>query len=213
MVSLRDHHEAIIDRELWDAVQLELQRRSRRGTPGTDNRYLFSGKIRCGECGAAFVSRPRVRKDGTICRRWSCRTAAAEGSRRPDRSGHEIGCAVGWTLRDEQAIDILQQTIGALEIDRDRLVRELTKILLSAVQAEQGGGPEGELSALREMVSRRAAAILDGQTDSEALFRTLLDHMTVRQGGRVEVHLRLLPQKWTFLLERRSGSQEEAGAL
>ena len=46
-ICLRNHHEPIIDRELWDTVQAELSRRNRHGELGMGhgNRYLFSGKI------------------------------------------------------------------------------------------------------------------------------------------------------------------------
>ena len=58
MVEILNHHEPIIDRELWDIVQAELDRRNPHGelSFGHSNRCLFSGKIKCGECGAIFVS-------------------------------------------------------------------------------------------------------------------------------------------------------------
>ena len=49
MITLTDHHEPIIDRELWDLVQSELKRRNLHGDPaaGHANRYIYSGKIKC----------------------------------------------------------------------------------------------------------------------------------------------------------------------
>ena len=70
-VCLKNHHAPIIDRELWDIVQAELTRRNRHGEKGTGhgNRYLFSGKIRCGCCSGIFVARTQ-RKGGD--RKWGC---------------------------------------------------------------------------------------------------------------------------------------------
>ena len=66
MVCLSNHHEPIIDRDLWNLTQDELKKRNRHGdASGHSNRYLFSGKIRCGMCGARFVSRKKKRKDGS----------------------------------------------------------------------------------------------------------------------------------------------------
>ena len=81
MVELQDHHEPIIDRELWNVVQAELARRNPHGEQpfGHSNRYIFSGKIKCGECGASFVSRKKKRKDGSVYDRMSGKQYTAEG--------------------------------------------------------------------------------------------------------------------------------------
>lgn len=65
LICLTDHHEPIISRELWNRVQSELSRRNRHGQIGFGhgNRYLFSGKIRCGLCGKSFFSRDITREE------------------------------------------------------------------------------------------------------------------------------------------------------
>lgn len=66
-IYIKDHHEAIIDRDLWNRTQAELKRRS----PSADqrsrhsNHYWCSGKICCGECGSRFVSRTKKLTTGT----------------------------------------------------------------------------------------------------------------------------------------------------
>ena len=60
LVCLEDHHEAIIDRELWNLVQSEIARRDRHEETGQghSNRYALSGKLKlpaiavCGPFGA-----------------------------------------------------------------------------------------------------------------------------------------------------------------
>ena len=81
-VFLKDHHEPIIARELWEEAQREISRRDIDGKYGTGhgNRYPLSGKIKCSECGQSFVSRSRRRKDGSRYKAWRCGTATAEGS-------------------------------------------------------------------------------------------------------------------------------------
>ena len=71
LVMIRNHHEPIVSRELWDLVQAEMEKRDLHGASvsGHSNRFLFSGKIQCGVCGASFVSRQRKRKDGSSYRR------------------------------------------------------------------------------------------------------------------------------------------------
>jgi len=56
---MKDHHEAIISREDFEAANTVIERNGMekgivRGETKYLNRYAFSGKILCGECGAAF---------------------------------------------------------------------------------------------------------------------------------------------------------------
>lgn len=164
-IVLHGHHEPIVDRELWEAAQLELRRRNRRNPQGGGhaNRYLFSGKIRCGECGGTFVSRKRYRSDGTSSRRWGCAAAVAAGRRRLDAQGGAVGCDVGMLLRDELALDILKQTLGALPLDREALIQSVTQIALEAVRTEWGSAPggAGELAEQVRRLARKREDVLD----------------------------------------------------
>ena len=268
MVVIRNHHEPIISRELWDIVQSELKKRDRKGDygGGHSNRYVFSGKIKCGECGASFVSRKKNRKDGTSYRRWGCFTATTEGNRHEDIQGNEVGCDIGKMLRDELAMDILKQSLASLQMDVDGIIQNVTDIAMEAIRAEEGqetDRPETleyqieqltekkadvldaffsrqitkdemklvnerydrELDALRARldaahsregvayepedlrkdVERQITAIVRGKTDSETFYKNLLNHMVVHKDRRVEVYLKLLPQKWTFILENLRG--------
>ena len=109
-VCLTDHHEPIIDRELWNKVQAELIRRNRHGqlAIGHGNRYVFSGKIRCSQCGSAFVARKKQYQNGTVSKKWGCFIATIEGSSRIDPMGNNIGCSIGLMLRDDFATEILK---------------------------------------------------------------------------------------------------------
>ena len=268
MVVIRNHHEPIISRELWDIVQSELKKRDRKGDygGGHSNRYVFSGKIKCGECGASFVSRKKNRKDGTSYRRWGCFTATTEGNRHEDIQGNEVGCDIGKMLRDELAMDILKQSLASLQMDVDGIIQNVTDIAMEAIRAEEGqetDRPETleyqieqltekkadvldaffsrqitkdemklvnerydrELDALRARldaahsregvayepedlrkdVERQITAIVRGKTDSETFYKNLLNHMVVHKDRRVEVYLKLLPQKWTLFLENLRG--------
>lgn len=48
---------AIVDRDIWDAVQTKLaaNKRDKAGRPNTVRNYPLKGKVFCGECGAALV--------------------------------------------------------------------------------------------------------------------------------------------------------------
>ena len=165
LVIIRDHHQPIIGRELWGVVQEELKKRNRNGALGAghSNRYIFSGKIKCGECGASFVSRQRKRKDGSLSRRWSCYSAVNEGGVHVDSQGNRVGCDVRMALRDEVAMDMLRQALRTLRLDAGGLIDSVTAIALEAIRAgEQSGGERRESLELRlEQLNRKREAALD----------------------------------------------------
>lgn len=162
LVVLRDHHVPIVSRELWNLVQEEIKRRSRRNSAATghSNRYIFSGKIRCAECGAHFISRVKYRKDGTACRRWCCSTAAREGKRKHNSPG---GCDVGRQIRDELALQMLCCAIQSLH-PGSRFVQNLTALIGRAGESSRDnpGKLQFRANQIRKKKSDAVDAFLSG---------------------------------------------------
>ena len=158
LVVLREHHEPIISRELWDAAQRELQRRSRGQGSGHGNRYLFSGKIRCGLCGASFVSRFR----GDL-HRWACASAVRQ----------KDGCAIGKLIRNDDAIEMLRTALTSLSLDPEMMARSILN------RTMEGGDPV-RLRRRREALLRKREAALDafcaGDLTREELHRRKADY-------------------------------------
>lgn len=134
-IHIENHHEPIIDRDLWNLVQEELEKRNLHGSygKGHSNRYVFSGKIKCGECGASFVSRQRKRKDGSTYKRWGCFTAANEGRVHRDSQGNEVGCDIGRQIRDELAMDMLKQSLNTIPMDQKWIINNVVSIAMDAI--------------------------------------------------------------------------------
>lgn len=57
LITIRDHHEGIISREMWDATLAEMFRRSQKSREGRKHSrtYWFSGKLVCGKCGYSYI--------------------------------------------------------------------------------------------------------------------------------------------------------------
>jgi DNA invertase Pin-like site-specific DNA recombinase len=74
LVVIRDHHEAIVSREMFMRVQEELMRRAtlRQKKVRHSGAYSLSGKVICGECGSIMVARSKPRKDGSRYLAWRC---------------------------------------------------------------------------------------------------------------------------------------------
>ncbi len=64
------NHEAIISPEVFEMVQQELERRNKRGR--RSGVHLFSGKIRCGECGSWYGSKTWHSTDKYKKTIWQC---------------------------------------------------------------------------------------------------------------------------------------------
>ena len=165
MLKISNHHEPIIDRELWNIVQAELSRRNphREQSSGHSNRYIFSGKIKCGECGASFVSRKKKRRDGSVCKRWGCYNAAVNGRRHTDNQGCEVGCSIGKMLLDDLALDMMKQIINALDLDRKRIIENLTAMAVEALRAVERESTDiaGKLEQEMKQLIKKKADVLD----------------------------------------------------
>lgn len=127
LIILENHHPPIVSRPLWDLVQSEILRRRRCGTTGHghSNRYLFSGKILCGECGCTFISRIKKRSNGSSYRRWACQNAVKYGATK--KGG--LGCDVGKVIPDYLATEMLLMAIKSIPMDRHLLIRETIRFI------------------------------------------------------------------------------------
>lgn len=146
LIRIKDHHEPIVSRALWQLTQERLQRNNKHneGTWGHSNRYVFSGKIKCGECGAGFVGRFQYRKDGTKIRRWSCATAVGSGA---------AACNVGKLVRDDDAVQMLKSAVKSLPLDTEWVIQNVTALALDAIRAGEEG-MEKDPARLRSEIDR-----------------------------------------------------------
>lgn len=126
MVYLKDHHEPIIDRELWNRTQAELLKRS----PSEDakskhsNRYWCSGKLYCGLCGKRYVSRTKKLKNGTVYKAWRCYAAANHGARKLSSFGEQIGCDNG-SINEKTLLTCMHYCICKLQANQKELKQEI----------------------------------------------------------------------------------------
>lgn len=188
LVIIQNHHEPIVSRELWNLVQKEIKRRNRNNhaATGHSNRYIFSGKMKCGECGASFVSRVKTRKDGSSYRRWGCFTAAKHGKRKVDVHENELGCDVGKQLRDDLAADMLKNAIQRLPVDFKWIIQNVTALAANAIQSSNIGteNPDKLMRQIEQFKEKKSNAIdcfLSGILTKEEL-----QQMKCRYDGELE---------------------------
>ena len=161
-VTIENHHEPIISREVWNIAQCRLQQNNKHGEGdgGHSNRYVFSGKIKCGECGSSFVGRFKYLKDGTKIRRWSCGTATNEGT---------TACDVGKLVRDDDAMQMLRTAIRSLPMDAKAIINNVTTLALEAIlDGEIGTGDDPQrLDFEIARVQQKKEAVMDSYFSGE----------------------------------------------
>lgn len=126
MVYLKDHHEPIIDRDLWNRTQEELIRRApkTKNQSGHSSRYWCSGKLYCGMCGQRYVSRTKKLKNGTTYKAWRCYAAANHGQHKVTDDGETVGCDNG-SINNQALLTCMHYCLSKLPIDTEELKKEI----------------------------------------------------------------------------------------
>ena len=123
-------HEAIVDREVWDAVQVRLRTNGQRGTPGSPNKYghLLRGILFCGACGSAMQSTYARRGDRT----WSyyvCGRMQQEGASTCPGSRVAVGELEAFVVARIRQVGIdpalVREAIAAARREREARLPEL----------------------------------------------------------------------------------------
>lgn len=167
-VIIKDHHEPIISRELFDKANriLDAKSLSQEGKAKHSNRYPFSGKIKCGRCGASYVARYKTRKDGSRYKAWRCYEAANHGRPHIDKAGNKKGCS-GESIRNEDAIYLLYLVCKELKINRQKVVDNLTKTIDAVMRIDLTGTSTSALSEKIEEAKKKRTGLIDLYTSGD----------------------------------------------
>lgn len=175
-------HDAIIDQEVWDAVQHQLQHNTRNGggAPGVKSGSLLQGLLRCGVCGTAMTTHAACKGNrqyrSYVCQRYQKEgSAACPGSRVPVRELEQF----------------VVEKIKAIGKD-PRLVGETAKAATKGLHAKKPEldkelrRPQKQRERLECEKSNLVGAVADGGKGAEALLPRL---------GEVESKLQQLQRR------------------
>lgn len=167
-VIIKDHHEPIISRELFDKANriLDAKSLSQEGKAKHSNRYPFSGKIKCGKCGASYVARYKTRKDGSKYKAWRCFEGAKHGSPHVDKAGNQVGCS-GTSIRNEEAIHIMYLVCKQLELDRQKISDNLIKTINKVISMDMTGADTDALAEKIEAAKKKRTDLIDLYTSGD----------------------------------------------
>lgn len=133
-VIIKDHHEPIVSRELFEKANRILDEKSltQEGKAKHSNRYPFSGKIKCGCCGSSYVARYKNRKNGTRYKAWRCYKSATQGSPHTDKAGNPLGCS-NPSIRNEDAVHIMYLVTRSLQLEEIKITANLLSVIQSVL--------------------------------------------------------------------------------
>ena len=126
LITVHNHHEGIISREVWDAVQEERRRRGWLTREGKKHSHSFwlSGKMVCGKCGYSFNLSGSSQKPVSQLR---CRNRALYGKEiHVAMNGELIGCDAH-TVDERVVYKSIQTILGQLSDLRDELEEQMHK--------------------------------------------------------------------------------------
>ena len=133
-VIIKDHHEPIVSRELFEKANRILDEKSltQEGKAKHSNRYPFSGKIKCGCCGSSYVARYKNRNNGTLYKAWRCYKSATQGSPHTDKAGNPLGCS-NPSIRNEDAVHIMYLVTRSLQLEEKKITANLLSVIQSVL--------------------------------------------------------------------------------
>ncbi len=92
LITIKNHHDGIISREIWDLAQKQIFERGQLSREGRkySKHYWFSSKVFCGKCGYSYNVSGQTSREKRPLR---CVNRAKYGSTpRVDANGAEVGC-------------------------------------------------------------------------------------------------------------------------
>lgn len=199
---VENSHPAIISREEFDMVQIELKRRKEiMGCSDTNqgrysSKYPFSKKIVCGECGA-FYRRHAQYIQGKYTPTWVCATHKLKGNNVCSQT------YIKESDLERAFVKTLQSLVGEFQTVRTTLKTNIVSSIDSSVAEELDailGAIEQKQSEMLELLrAKRSGSISDAEYN--------------RRGSEIEIQINSLNHKKEALTERECTSKMETQRL
>ncbi len=215
MYLIQNHHEGIIDRETYDAVQLEFARRNARESPSKKNastgrscytsKYALSERLVCGECGTLY-RRCTWSRNGKKRIVWRCVSRLDYGTKY---------CHDSPTIDEVPLQQAILRAINSVMSRKDALIRDIS----GAMELELAPIPGQTLSLAdidrrleelsdqtRELVAKAARA--ENASTFTAQFKAVTDEVASLKAKRT-----LLQEQRQENVQSMQRIQDAAAAL
>ena len=194
MYLIENHHEGIVSRETYQAVQAEFARRGSRRSPNKraaatglssyTSRYALSDRLVCGECGTLYRRCTWVRKGGKKIV-WRCSSRLDYGSRY---------CKHSPTMEEGALQRAIMAAVNSMMEDKTRLVAVISDAIRSGLAPDATG-------------FLTAAAIDEELTRLDQEFQELLQY-AAENGGYMDY-----AEKFKAISERMGALREQKALI
>ena len=193
-ITLENTHVPIVDKEVFDRVQKEIQRRKSMVNSRYSNRYVWSGKIECAYCKSKFERKYNNQRPSETQIVWRCSEASKYGREKINAQGQKVGCnckAVHeWFLR-ENFLAVLNSVIE----NKDIVVAEMKQALNQIIADSPNHRNElNEIKAGIEKVTARKNKLVDTYVDG-----LITKSEFEESNGRYSKQLTVLREQLSFL--------------
>jgi len=166
-IIIENNHAPIVDKEIFDRVQAEIQRRRSKTVENSrySNRYALSGKIKCAYCNSTFKRKTKKLKSEDLQILWMCSEAERYGKEKINAQGQKVGCnckAVHeWVLKDN-FLAVLNSVIE----NKDQAIRDLKEAVQHAIDSSPDKSSEIKaVGADMDKITAKKFKLLDMHVD------------------------------------------------
>ena len=166
---IRDHHEPIVSREVWDkADEIRLKRVKPRLMENTGNRerytrqFTFSSMLECGYCGHKLSRRTRHQTTTTKKPVWQCMNAIKNGiSSCPNCK------AIDEVIIENAFVDAFQLLADNFDDVLDSVLNTIEDVLKDDTELKRVKQLEKDISSIETKKSRLTDLLIDGKIEQE----------------------------------------------
>ena len=166
---IRDHHEPIVSREVWDkADEIRLKRVKPRLMENTGNRerytrqFIFSSMLECGYCGHKLSRRTRHQTTTTKKPVWQCMNVIKNGiSSCPNCK------AIDEVIIENAFVDAFQLLADNFDDVLDSVLNTIEDVLKDDTELKRVKQLEKDISSIETKKSRLTDLLIDGKIEQE----------------------------------------------
>lgn len=199
MYYIKDHHEGIVSREIYDAVQAETARRNALKSPSKKyaptgqgayaSKYALSERLVCGECGTLYRRCTWIRP-GRKRIVWRCVSRLDYGKKY---------CHNSPTLDEGPLQQAILAALSSAMSDKNQLVHQITNAMqLELIQNSQTrtslGMIERRLTELEDQFQHLLEQAADDPAAYHAQFKEILDEQTALKQKRADLEANMQVQ-------------------
>lgn len=176
---IRDHHEPIVSREIWDkAEQIRNKRAKHKVIATTGNRerftrqYAFSSMCECGYCGHKLSRRTRQQTTKTVKSVWQCMNATKNGIKNCPNCK-----AIDESVLEGAFVEAFGLLAGNFDDVLDIVMNAVEDSLTNEDDAKRKAQLEKDISVVESKKSRMTDMLIDGTISKEVYDEKLNEFM------------------------------------